>query len=284
MKTYTADELKVILEKHRDWCFDNPGGERANLTRANLTRANLTDANLTDADLTDADLTDADLTRANLTRANLTRANLTRAYLTDADLTRAYLTDADLTDADLTDANLTDADLTDADLTDADLTDADLTDADLTRANLTDADLTRANLTRANLTRANLTRANLTRAYLTDAIFDETTRLPDFQICPEKGAFIAWKKVSGAVLELQIPASAKRTSSLVGRKCRASKAKVIKAYDCEPGQTQFQSKHNPDFIWTVGKTHEVEDFNDDIRIECAPGLHFFITRKEAENY
>jgi len=105
-KTYTEEELKLVLEQHQKWLREEEGGARANLTDANLTRADLTDANLYRADLTRADLTRANLTRADLTRANLTDANLYRA-----DLTRANLTDANLTRASLDGANLADAGL-----------------------------------------------------------------------------------------------------------------------------------------------------------------------------
>lgn len=161
---------------------------------------------------------------------------------------------------------------------------ADLRGADLQGADLQGAYLQGAYLQEADLRGADLRWADLRGAYLQGASIDEDTKFPDFQVCPEKGAFIAWKKVRGAILELQIPASAKRTSSLAGRKCRASKAKVLKAHGCIEGETKFQSQHDPNFIWTVGEMHEVTDFSDDIRIECAPGLHFFITRKEAESY
>ena len=86
MKTYTKDELKVILQKHLDWLYCKPGGCRANLCDANLCRA----------DLCGADLRGADLRGANLCRANLCGANLRDANLCDADLCRANLCDADL--------------------------------------------------------------------------------------------------------------------------------------------------------------------------------------------
>jgi hypothetical protein len=98
-KTYTPDELKVILDAHYKWLKGQDGGSRADLTGAVLTRA----------DLTGAVLTRADLTRADLTRAVLTGAVLTGAVLTGAVLTGAVLTGAVLTDAVLTGAVLTDA-------------------------------------------------------------------------------------------------------------------------------------------------------------------------------
>ena len=56
MKTYTTEELKVILEKHAKWLRDEKGGERANLQGAYLRSANLQGADLRGADLRGADL------------------------------------------------------------------------------------------------------------------------------------------------------------------------------------------------------------------------------------
>jgi len=143
----------------------------------------------------------------------------------------------------------------------------------------------RGYLSGADLRCADLSMANLSGAYLGGAIIDEKTQFSPFQICPEKGSFTAWKKVRvGIILELLIPASAKRTSSLVGRKCRASKAKVIRAYGARDGQTVFYSQHDSDFAYEISKTVIADRYDDDIRIECTNGIHFFITRKEAEDY
>jgi len=66
MKEYTAEELGVIIAKHRKWLDNEVDGERADLTSANLTSANLRYADLRYADLTSANLTSADLTSADL--------------------------------------------------------------------------------------------------------------------------------------------------------------------------------------------------------------------------
>jgi uncharacterized protein YjbI with pentapeptide repeats len=251
-------KLDAIIDKHRKWLMGENGGERANLMDANLTDANLADAVLMDANLTDANLTRANLTRTYLTRANLTRANLTRANLTDANLTDAYLTRANLTRANLTDANLADAVLM---------------DANLTRANLTRANLTRTYLTRANLTRANLTDANLTDAVLVDAIMYNLQ-------CPEEGAFIGWKKCkNNIIVKLKITDDALR-SSATSRKCRASKVEVLEIF----GAKKAESGHRSGFFYEVGETIEINDFDTNRWNECSTGIHFFITKKEAEEY
>ena len=72
----TQEELQTILEKHKKWLNDVPGGECANLKRANLKRANLIGANLEDANLRCANLRCANLKGAYLKDANLEGANL----------------------------------------------------------------------------------------------------------------------------------------------------------------------------------------------------------------
>ncbi len=62
----TQEELQTILEKHKKWLNDVPGGECANLEDANLECANLEDANLGFANLRSANLRSANLEGANL--------------------------------------------------------------------------------------------------------------------------------------------------------------------------------------------------------------------------
>jgi len=200
---------------------------------------------------------------------------------TRADLSGADLSGADLSGADLSDANLTGADLSGADLRGADLSGANLSRADLSGANLRDANLSGANLSRANLSDANLSDADLSRADLRCA------KLPNFQLVPEKGEFTAWKKVEGdVVLDLLIPATAKRTSSLIGRKCRVSRALVVAAY--KDGKKirakKFCGKYTGEFVYEVGKVVKPDSYDDDVRVECTHGIHCFITRREAEEY
>ena len=164
-------------------------------------------------------------------------------------------------------ANLTRANLTEADLTRADLTGANLAEANLTRANLAEANLAEANLTGANLTGANLTEANLTGA-----------RLPHFQICPEEGAFVAWKKTTRGAIKLEIPADSKRTSSLVGRKCRAEFVRVLEG----EGLSLDPSGKGQILTYTAGEITRADSYDDDIRVECTHGIQFYMTRREAE--
>ena len=200
-----------------------------------------------------------------------------RANLRGADLRGADLRGADLCGANLRDANLCGANLRGADLCGANLRDADLCDANLCGADLRDADLRDANLCDANLCDADLRDADLRDAK--NAPFIPMS-------CPDSGSFTAWKKANGMIVKLLIPEDARR-SSATRRKCRCDKAVVlaIETVDGEPAETQSVcSDYRKEFVYGVGKTVEEPNFSEDRFKECAPGIHFFINRKEAVDY
>ena len=203
---------------------------------------------------------------------------------------------ANLRDADLRGANLRNADLRGADLCDADLCNANLRDADLSGANLRGADLSGANLRDANLHSADLSDAHLRDANLSDANLRDAKNIDKIAWnvrtafyplqCPETGSFIGHKKASGYIVELEICANAKR-SSATSRKCRCSKAKVLSITHLDgsdSGLTEVRSDYSKEFVYRVGETVEVPDFDDNRWNECAAGIHFFITRDEAVKY
>ena len=168
----------------------------------------------------------------------------------------------------------------------ANLTGADLTGANLHEANLYKSDLSWANLYKSDLSWANLSGANLSGADLHGAKIDDKTilekLLKERSIVPAEGCFTAYKKVRNKkILTLEIPASAQRLGGIMGRKCRASSAKVVAGPD---GETTWASRHDPEFTYTLGQTVEVKDFCTDPLQECAAGIHFFLTREEAEAY
>ena len=201
-----------------------------------------------------------------------------------ANLFGANLRGANLSDADLRCANLFGANLRGANLSDADLRCANLSDADLRCANLRDADLRGANLSDADLRNADLCRADLCEASIDQMMWNIYTVFYPLQ-CPESGSYIGYKKASGLVVELELPADARR-SSATSRKCRASKAKVLSITDINgnPAGGQVKSNYDPNFVYAIGETVEVTDFDDNRWNECSTGIHHFITRAEAVIY
>ena len=137
-----------------------------------------------------------------------------------------------------------------------DLRGADLSGVDLRRADLRGADLSGVDLRRAR----NIPPIAAARTLITPA-----------------GEIIGWKKLSGGVIcKLSIPSDAKRHNA-TGRKCRAEYAIVLEG--------EGASTHDETFVYRVGRTvRPTTPFDDDRWNECASGIHFYLTREEAEEH
>ena len=201
---------------------------------------------------------------------------------------------ADLRGADLCDASLSHIDLRSADLRGANLWSANLRSADLSYADLSGANLNRADLNGADLRGVNLSGADLSYADLSGANHVKLS-IAKTSILPDEGDIIGWKKAyvddtmppRPVIVKLLIPADAQRSNG-TGRKCRASTARVLDLQDKQgnslPPDTTAYSGHDTDFTYKKGETVHVEDFDTNRWTECAPGIHFFITRIEAVEY
>ena len=129
---------------------------------------------------------------------------------------------------------------------------------DLSGSDLRDSDLSGSDLRGSNLRGSDLKK-----------ILSLRTILPD-------GDLIGWKKLQGDVLcKLSIPGGAKRVGGLVGRKCRAEFAVVLEG--------EGKALHNG-HTYKVGETVKPDSFDDNPLVECSHGVHFFITKTEAESY
>lgn len=156
--------------------------------------------------------------------------------------------------------------------------------ADLRGADLIGADLLGADLRRANLSGANLSGANLCDADLSNVKADHNTAM-FFPQCPD-GEFVGYKKAGEKIVKLLIPEDAKRSSATT-LKCRCSKAKVleIQEEDGSPSEVkEVRSDYDKGFIYRLGETVCVEDFDEDRWNECSTGIHFFISREAAVSY
>ncbi len=140
-------------------------------------------------------------------------------------------------------------------------------------------------LTGANIKGANLFAAVLEDAKLEDIIFDDDTKYFKMR-CPEEGAFLGYKKCfNNRLVQLLIPADAKRTSATMNS-CRCNKAKVltIKSFDYQEEFDEAWSLVDENFVYRKGQWVEVLDFNEDRWRDSTTGIHFWMTRAEALAY
>ena len=140
-------------------------------------------------------------------------------------------------------------------------------------ADLSGADLSWVNLSGVNLSWANLSGANLSWVKNADLVIARTRILSE-------GDLIGWKKCkNNVIVKMQIPSDAKRSHAF-GRKCRAEYVKVLEVIGAEVGIAQHDGKTE----YRKGEIVKPDSFGENWQDESAPGIHFFITRIEAENY
>ncbi len=125
----------------------------------------------------------------------------------------------------------------------------------------------------ADLRSANLYGADLKDAKNADLVIAQTRILP-------AGSLIGWKKCKhDVIVKLRIPEEARRSHAF-GRKCRAEFADVLEIIGAE----QAVSSHDGVTVYRAGERVTPDSFDENWQEECAPGIHFFITKEEAENY
>ena len=141
--------------------------------------------------------------------------------------------------------------------------------------NLWGANLRGADLRGANLRGADLRGADLGGAKNSDRAIAYTRILPE-------GQLIGYKKGSkGEIIKLSIPADAKRSHAF-GRKCRAEFADVLEISNGE--KSALNGTHDKKIEYKVGERVTADKWDEDFRSECSHGIHFFITRIEAEDW
>lgn len=216
------------------------------------------------------DLSNIRLRDIDFSGSKFINCNLSNTYFRNCNFEYRYFTDCDLSDSSFYRCNCNIVSFNNCNLTGANLIHTSLISADFSYSDLQDAKLTPHLMYNCDLSDAK----NLSESTAASLL-----------VPPEKGRFIAYKKLaSESIAMLEIPASAKRSSATT-RKCRASKAKVLKIWDSEGNLIESQcSSWNYRFVYEVGKIVEVKDFDDNRWNECSTGIHFFMTKQEAIDY
>ena len=196
------------------------------------------------------------LRHANLCYANLRHANLRHANLSDANLSGANLSGANLCYANLSGANLRNTDLRNANLRNTDLRNTDLRNTDLRDANLHNALLAGADL------------GNIRINYLTIGIH-----------AAPLGDLICWAKKSGHIIKILVPADAPRSCATT----RKSRAAWVKTLEIDGDVTRLE--HSTEYgitIYEIGEITHADRWDENRWNECSHGIHFFLTKEEAE--
>jgi hypothetical protein len=258
-----------ILAAHATWTVNRKQGarlvwsdllpeEQSNLSRSNLSRSDLSGSNLSWSNLSGSNLSGSNLSGSNLSGSNLRWSNLSGSNLSGSNLSGSNLRWSNLSGSNLSKSNLSWSDLS---------------GSNLSGSNLSGSNLSGSNLRGSNLSNSNLSGSDLSKSKNIDALV--AARL---LIVPQDGELIGWKKCqNGVVVRLSIPAKSKRHNA-TGRKCRAEFADVLEVIGAHVGISQ----HDPSFEYRAGARVTAPNYDPDRWNECGGGIHFYITREEAE--
>lgn len=121
-------------------------------------------------------------------------------------------------------------------------------------------------------------KANLSGAYLSGAYLSKADKFRLGKVLDEP--LTGYKKTKeGVFITAEIHAGA-IVFCINGSKCRTNRAKIT---DME-GHEVLHSSYDHSFEYRPGQEINIKDFNLMYNVECASGFHFFMTRKEAEEY
>ena len=207
------------------------------------------------------------------------RANLAGAHIPGVDFKSADLTGVNFASANLTYANLAGANLIGANFAGANLMYVNFENANLEGVNFVGAYLVGAYFKGANLANASLAGANLTSSYFegvknAELVIAKTCILPG-------GDLIGWKKCQNEVIvKLKIPENAKRTNAF-RRNCRAEFVDVVEVIGADVG---LSIHDNGKTKYEAGKRVMSDSFEENLQEDLVSGIHFFITRAEAEAF
>lgn len=202
----------------------------------------------------------------------------------------------DLSNIDFSGINFTDAIGENINFSNCNLSNCDFTGSRFEHVNFDSANLQKAILKNCDMRYANFHNADCrgTKFSCTimecsnheGIIIDDATE--NYRMhCPEKGAFLGYKKCFNDLLvTLLIPADARRVCSTT-RPCRCDKAKVINitSFDYKEHYKEAWSLcASTDFKYTLGEYVYPDSFNPDRWMESTHGIHFWMTPEEAIAY
>jgi len=303
----TQEELNAIIEKHKHWlesdCEDWQN-MRAKLSDVFCSKLDFQDANLRGAVIWDVSFIGCNMDGADFTSATFHDVRFDNCSLNDSifdqtslnfcSFTRSLADCASFIKAHIQESSFVKMDLGRTSFSEALIhttvfQSVNLTMADFYRASFRDTNMEKSSLI-CKFEKADMSGLKFQSCLVEGIMLKDATNIPYIPMtCPETGSFIGYKKaLGGVIIELEIPGDAKR-SSATGRKCRCNKAYVRAIYKRNNiGKwieiTEAHSTFDVTFMYKVGEMVKVDNFDENRWNECAPGIHFFISKQEAIDY
>ena len=221
---------------------------------------------------------DLDLSYINFSNRNLQHIQFHNCNLSYSNFDGAALRNATLRNSEAIKTSFNQTDLHHADLRHSSFIESYCLETNFEFALLFDVNFTNSNLKYANFYNAGIEKANFSNVEMNFATTFLGTQ------CPEEGSFIAFKSCGDYLVKLKVSENAKRSSATT-YKCRCDSAEVLSIKDIYGNSiSSIHSNFDKNFIYEIGKTVKIDNFDDDWRIECSNGIHFFMSKIHAETW
>lgn len=247
--------LSTILENHLHWLnADCEGWENMR------------------ADLSKTTLINIDFSGMDLRHINFYKTTMNGVDFSKADIRFAVFKETDVIFTCFNKANLYEANFSEARLYNTDFVGANLCGVDFDGTHFTGINFFKSKIYNANFNNCNF--GYCTTIEYADGKLTEYRR---GKILTED--IIGYKKCQDDVIvTLKIPRGA-IVFSINGTKCRTNKAKVIAIDGAKKAISHFNK-----MSYYEGDEFTIYDFNCTYNDQCGEGIHFFMTREEAERY
>lgn len=280
MKNLTQQEVDEIVAKHQKWLRREEGGEKANFSRTNLTNVYFDNVDLSLVDFSNSYISDTKFSNSKFIYSNFNFTHIKKIVIEICDFSYSTFMNSEFQNS-----NIIDTVFLNCNFKQLIFYMSCFENSTIYKTDMADSKLIKSVFYKTSIDYTNFSGSKINNTEFSYINYDETTAF-FAQSCPEKGSFIGFKKCGKYIVELQITADAKR-SSATSRKCRCSKAKVLSITNLDGSDSvlsKISSNSDSEFIYKIGETVEVKDFDENRWNECSTGIHFFITRDEAVRY
>ena len=196
---------------------------------------------------------------------------------------KADLAFSDFENTEFYGCNFSECNLTRVNLTNTRIDSCDMTNAVLCGANLSRAHIVSSNLSGADFKRADAFNASFVSCNMENISIDYETK---FMAPAPEGDLIGWGKKGVYIVKMRIPSKAKR-SWATSYKLRAEFVETLEIWDGDD-QVYAISHRAKDMTplvrYAVGTLTWADQWDPNRWLECSHGIHFFLSREQAETW
>ncbi len=240
----------------------------ANFSEVNFRYSNFRNSNFSNSDFSNSDFRYSDFSNSYFSNSDFRYSDFSNSYFSNS-----YFRYSDFSNSNFSNSYFRYSDFSNSYFSNSDFRYSDFSNSYFSNSYFRNSNFRYSNFRYSNFRNSDFRNSDFRNSDFRNSKFN-------YRILPEEGKIIGYKKAGNEIIKLEIDCET-AVGGMIGRKCRCKKAKVLEITN---NKKEIYSDYDNSFIYKVGEIVEVEDWNDKPYLECEKGIHFFITRQEAEDY